>query len=188
MKELLTVSAALCLGSFGWGMVRHFRREGPVTRAMKSTALLGVTCAALQFVGLFWHLRGCPAAALPLYGASFALFWWAVRVSRRKLAACGQGVTTQEILQTGPYRFIRHPFYTAYDLAWIGGFVATGGWPLALAVLVMGSIYEHSAREEEAGFAAGPLAPEYRDYATRTGKYLPRPRSLAKLVARSTAA
>jgi protein-S-isoprenylcysteine O-methyltransferase Ste14 len=171
---ILCIAASICFVSFGWGMVKHFHRVGTPTRAMLATALLGVISASLQISALVHKRPPYPKIALGFYAASAVLFWWAVRVTRGKLAACGQGRTSQGIVVEGPYRYIRHPFYTSYNLTWIAGFVATGWWLLALTAILMAFIYERSAREEERGFLAGPLANEYRDYMRRAGRYAPR--------------
>jgi protein-S-isoprenylcysteine O-methyltransferase Ste14 len=115
-----------------------------------------------------------PSVAIALYGISAALFWWAVGVTRGKLAACGQKCVSPVVLEKGPYRVLRHPFYTAYNLTWLAGFAATGWWPIAITAFVMAVLYERSAREEERGFLNSALAAEYRKYRLRAGKYLPR--------------
>lgn len=39
------------------------------------------------------------------------------------------------LVDGGPYRYIRHPFYTAYIVVWFAGVVATAnGWLMASAL------------------------------------------------------
>jgi protein-S-isoprenylcysteine O-methyltransferase Ste14 len=166
--------ALFCFASFAWAMNCHFRRAGGPSRAMIITALLAAACAILQLVVLAQRQLPHPIAAVALYGSGSALFWWAVAVTRGKLAACGQGWVSPEVVTAGPYRLVRHPFYTAYNMVWAAGFAATAWWPLALAAVVMVIRYDQAAREEEQGFATGALAEEYAAYRRRTGKYLPR--------------
>ncbi len=173
MQPLLIILAVVCFGSFAWGMIMHFTVKEVPTAGMKLVAALGAGNVALQFTGLRFHLNGCVRIAAVIYLLAAALFWSAVRVSRAKLAACGQGATSTVVLRNGPYRYIRHPFYTSYNLAWIAGFVAADWWPLLLASITMGTLYEHFARLEERDFAAGPLGREYTAYKNGTGKYLP---------------
>jgi protein-S-isoprenylcysteine O-methyltransferase Ste14 len=116
--------------------------------------------------------------ALLLYALAVTLFWFAIAATRgRKLAACFQGRVSPSIVHTGPYRAIRHPFYTAYSLVWVGGFAATGWWPLAAIALFMAVLYACTARAEEAGFLDSPLQSEYGAYMETTGRFLPRIRS-----------
>ena len=172
--RLLLCLALFCLASFTWAMIGHFRRVGRPSQAMIATALLAAACAILQLIVLSQRPLPHPIAAVALYGFGAALFWWAVAVTRGKLAACGQGCVSPEVVTAGPYRLVRHPFYTAYNTIWAAGFAATAWWPLALAAVVMAVRYDQAAREEERGFAAGALAEEYAAYRRRTGKYLPR--------------
>jgi protein-S-isoprenylcysteine O-methyltransferase Ste14 len=170
---ILTASAACCFCSFGWGMVCHFRRLGKPSRAM---ILTGLAATGFAIVNLFaLGLRPCrfmlPAVAL--YASSAVLFWWSVRVTRQKLAACGQGSVSKEVVSDGPYRFIRHPFYTSYNLAWIAGFLATGWCLLAFVALLMALLYDRFATEEERGLLLSGLGASYERYRSRTGKYLP---------------
>jgi len=167
-------AAVFCLAGFGWGMARHFRRSGPPTGTMLAVALCALVSAGLNIFGLSERTIPHPAIAVSIYAAGAVLFWWAVSVSRGKLAACGQGCVSCELLAAGPYRFVRHPFYTAYNLVWWAGFIATGWWLLGLSAVAMAAIYERCAREEERGFLSGPLREQYRRYAFRTGRYFPK--------------
>jgi protein-S-isoprenylcysteine O-methyltransferase Ste14 len=155
-------------------MVWHFRRIGKPTRGMALIGITALVCATLQIGALEDRPPWQPQAAFALYAASALLFWWAVAVTRGQLAACGQGYISTRIITRGPYRWIRHPFYTAYNLTWIAGFVSSGWWPLAPIAILMAFLYERAARDEERGFLAGALAAEYREYRQRAGRYLPR--------------
>jgi protein-S-isoprenylcysteine O-methyltransferase Ste14 len=157
-----------------WGMARHFRRVGKPTGAMAATGLLAAALGVLQLVSIGRGDRMFPIAGLVLYCVSASLFWWAVSVTRGKLAACGQGCVSGAILRKGPYRLIRHPFYVSYNLMWIAGFAATGWWVLIVSAAVMACLYDGFARAEERGFIESSLAGEYREYQLATGRYWPR--------------
>ncbi len=166
--------AGVCFASFGWGMAWHFQRAGRPSKTMLLTGVLALICTIIQVTALFRLPPKWPFAAIMLYAAGLALFWSAVRVSHHKLAVCGQTTAPPSSLITkGPYRFIRHPFYTSYNLVWIAGFVATGWPPSLLPIFIMPIIYEWCARQEERLFAAGPLAMDYLAYRRQTGRYLP---------------
>jgi protein-S-isoprenylcysteine O-methyltransferase Ste14 len=171
---LLFLVAVFCFASFAWGMIWHFGRNGKPSRAMIVTASLAQVSLILQLLALYQRPILFPGIALLLYITSVILFWWAVCVTRRKLAACGQGAVSSQLVTLGPYRVIRHPFYTSYNLAWFAGFAATGWWPLAVCAAVMAYRYEAAVREEEQGFSTSALAGDYEHYKRETGKYLPR--------------
>ena len=174
MWNVVRLCALVCFASFGWGMARHIRREGPPSGALVLSGILALISAVAHVTALFTMPLKYPAAAIPLYLLSCALFWWAVAVTRGKLAACWQRPVSATVVMEGPYRFIRHPFYLAYDLTWVAGLVATGWWPLAATVLAMATVYEAAARQEERSLALGPLAMQYASYKTTVGRYWPR--------------
>ncbi len=78
-------------------------------------------------------------------------------------------------MEHGPYRFVRHPFYCSYLLAWAAGFVATAQTWLLPTVAVMLVIYVRAAKLEEEKFTRSPLAGTYERYRSRTGLFLPNP-------------
>lgn len=168
------ILALACFLSFGWGMACHFRRIGKPAAWMRVTASLAIPFALLNLAALFSRDLRFPVSASVLYAASLSLFWSSVSVSKGALAACGQSNVSSCLVTRGPYRFVRHPFYLSYDLAWIAGFIATAWWPLIVIAIVMASLYERFVIEEERGFLDGALAQEYSAYKNRTGKYLPR--------------
>lgn len=84
----------------------------------------------------------------------------------------------QVVARNGPYRFVRHPFYTANLLIDVSIAVMSGWWPLMVALPVWWLlVYVPVMREEERHLSA--LFPEiYPDYARRLPRLFPRRRPL----------
>jgi protein-S-isoprenylcysteine O-methyltransferase Ste14 len=111
-------------------------------------------------------------AGLILMVAGLALRWYSIRVLGTSFTC---EVTTrpgQEVVQSGPYRWVRHPSYT-------GGLITVLGLLLccvnlvslaALAVAVAG--YAYRIRVEERALATN-LGPAYIDYMLRTKRLIP---------------
>lgn len=119
---------------------------------------------------------GRAAAALALLGAAVMLFLWATWTNRaRKLALAFAGKPPEHVQTRGPYRLVRHPFYTSYLLAFLGGGLAAGTLWLVPAIAAGIVTYWRAARAEERAFAQSALAEAYRRYASRVGMFLPRP-------------
>ncbi len=80
-----------------------------------------------------------------------------------------------ELVTTGPYRWIRNPLYTAGGLLFASlGLLSASWFLLAGAALALVLVRLRLPREEaelEARFG-----PQYREYAARTGRFLPRVR------------
>lgn len=78
------------------------------------------------------------------------------------------------LIQDGPYKYMRNPFYTAYLLGYAAPlFIHFDEVYLALyAVLFV--IYLNIIKTEEQKFESSPLASEYARYKRRTGRLFPR--------------
>jgi protein-S-isoprenylcysteine O-methyltransferase Ste14 len=77
------------------------------------------------------------------------------------------------IIRKGPYRWIRHPIYLSYSLAWSAAPVATHNPVLALSAVVMIVCYVLSAREEERRMTLGLLKDEYTEWQKQTWRLIP---------------
>jgi protein-S-isoprenylcysteine O-methyltransferase Ste14 len=77
------------------------------------------------------------------------------------------------LVTTGPYRFVRHPFYLAFAVAVVGGSLVTANWFLFLAgLLPFGFLLARTPIEEEN--LVERFGAPYRDYMRTTGRFLPR--------------
>jgi protein-S-isoprenylcysteine O-methyltransferase Ste14 len=77
------------------------------------------------------------------------------------------------VFSGGPYRWIRHPFYLSYSIAWFAGVVALADRRLLLTPLVMLGFYAAAAYREERQMLRGPAAAEYRAYRRQAGVLIP---------------
>ena len=170
-----------------WGIYRHFLVKDRVEPAMKLTSALSL--AALSwFLFERWHhgallssvAPGNDSAALVLLAGFMLLFWWTVAVTRdQRLTLAFSRDQPQFICTTGPYRWLRHPFYTSYIVFWVAVAIGAGVWGFWLVPIAMLMIYWRAIRLEEAKFAASPLSSQYENYKPYTVKVLAafRPRS-----------
>lgn len=103
------------------------------------------------------------------------LFRWGLRsIARKNLGLAFSGVVPPVVVEHGPYRFVRHPLYTAYSIFWLSCAYLTGSyWVAALAGSVL-ALYALAARSEERDILRSNLGPAYRDYRRRTGLLFPR--------------
>jgi protein-S-isoprenylcysteine O-methyltransferase Ste14 len=174
------VAALTCVSafsSFGWGILYFFEKPSGLTWRAASVAVLG-----LFFGG--WHLHAIATSTMSWWQvamgmaaqlASAAIFWSAVRACRRhRLTAIFETDVPVRLVQDGPYRHVRHPFYASYTIFWLGGWVASGSDVALLSLAVMGAIYATGAREEERKFMRSPLAERYAAYQQRVGRWLPK--------------
>ena len=170
------------LTSFAWGMRKFFVQPSGSTSGMKLISGCGFAFAVLHFAAILWRDSVTEERAFVaglLYVWSLGLFWWAISAnSATRLSAIFSDDVPVHLVDKGPYRFIRHPFYSAYLLAWMAGPIATARWWLIPTVVVMAVIYWKAAASEEEKFSRSSLAAEYQSYRARTPLLVPNPMRL----------
>ena len=126
-----------------------------------------------SFTGPFERRMAIPG--LTGLAGSIALFEWARRSVKGKVFSYIFSNDTPEFLWTsGPYTYIRNPFYASYLLSYFAAAIMFPG-VVSLAVVIGMTIYFNlAARLEERKFERSPLAPEYNVYRRRTGRFIPR--------------
>lgn len=83
-------------------------------------------------------------------------------------------VTRREhsLVTTGPYRFVRHPFYLAFFVGMIGFGLSTANWfLLATALVPAGFLFVRTPIEEAKLIER--FGDDYRHYMAKTGRFLP---------------
>jgi protein-S-isoprenylcysteine O-methyltransferase Ste14 len=114
------------------------------------------------------------AAGLGLWALGLAVGLWAARAMGGYGAISGVTVDHQ-LVSDGPYRYVRHPIYTAIIAITVGTTLVFRSY-LLLVVSAL-SIYTHlwwAAAEEKLLSSPEGLGDDYRSYASRTGRFLPR--------------
>lgn len=78
------------------------------------------------------------------------------------------------LLNKGPYKYIRHPFYSAYLLNYLG--IALGSNNLLSFFIFLGIyfLYLRAAKQEEGKFLSSALCGEYLKYQAATGRFSPK--------------
>jgi protein-S-isoprenylcysteine O-methyltransferase Ste14 len=90
------------------------------------------------------------------------------------------GIARQgELITDGPFRYVRHPIYALSRLLMACSLVVVPTWPMLALALVHFGLTELKARHEELHLSSVHGA-AYRDYVARTGRFLPRPRSMQR--------
>ena len=139
-------------------------------------AFVGTGTVAVWFLGLYREIRlanGIVAACILI--ASIALYEWARATiwGRRFGVGWGEHVP-EELCESGPYRFVRHPIYLSYMLAFLAPLVALPYWSTAASFVANVTLFSYAARDDERVIDASPLAREYAAYRARAGRFWPR--------------
>jgi len=173
----VTILSWSIFGQHVWATRRHFV-PSPLEGGARFLVAL-VWASVFGFTILLWI--GSQPIFVRIVGfaielLSLALFRWAITASRQaQLRFAFDPSGPHSLLQDGPYRHIRHPFYSSYLLFWAGWAVATWS-PLALpSMAAFVAIYISAARGEERRFAATNMSQDYLDYRRRAGLFWPVP-------------
>jgi protein-S-isoprenylcysteine O-methyltransferase Ste14 len=179
------LSIVLCLvlvAPFQW-----FTVAGAKTFKRAQLRDAGATWGQLSFLsgtvvilwtGLFHILpweRALPGALIAILAMS--LYEWTRRtVFGRSFYVGLAGEVPDEVCKSGPYRYLRHPFYVSYLLAFVGMIVALPTLIAAVVFALNVLLFVYMALDDERTLARSPLAAAYNAYKARTGIFLLLPR------------
>jgi protein-S-isoprenylcysteine O-methyltransferase Ste14 len=175
--DLLTSAVGvIVVGQYTFVGKAHFASEKMPRGALLISVVVLIT--TFLFLYLTWTQSAplwAQAIGLVLQVFSWWMFWQAIKASRNaRLRLAFDESGPQQLVTTGPYRYLRHPFYTSYVIFWAGWTLALFQ-PIALvpfAMLVV--IYVTAALGEERWFGTSPMAAEYEAYRRKTGFFWPK--------------
>lgn len=111
--------------------------------------------------------------ALALYCAGLALRWYAIIHLGRFFTVDVAIAEGHRVIDTGPYRFVRHPSYAGALLAFAGlGLLTGNAFSLALFLVPIAGAYLYRIRIEEAALRQG-IGEAYVAYSARTARLVP---------------
>jgi protein-S-isoprenylcysteine O-methyltransferase Ste14 len=116
------------------------------------------------------------AIGLVLMAVGIAIRWWAIIVLGRFFTPDVRVQPDQPVIDSGPYRWVRHPSYSGLIICFVGFGLALGNW-LSLAALLVLPIagLEVRMRAEERALLAS-LGEPYRQFCASRPRLFPRPR------------
>ena len=105
--------------------------------------------------------------------AGVAFRWWAIAALGKSFTFDVAVLSGQKVVDSGPYRYIRHPSYTGALMTQLGIALALGNWAGLLALMVcMAIAYAYRISVEEQALAAA-LGEPYKQYMQRTYRLVP---------------
>jgi protein-S-isoprenylcysteine O-methyltransferase Ste14 len=160
------------------------RREGASARDRGSYALF-FACLTPGIVVLAFSFKLAPGARIEpsvvslligeaVFLVGIGLRLWSIRTLGEYFTVTVQTEPHQRVIESGPYRFVRHPSYSAIALYAIGAGLIVGNW-LGLAGMVVLTLVPLAYRihiEEQA--LTADLGDTYRSYAARHKRLIPK--------------
>lgn len=102
-----------------------------------------------------------------------AMRQWAIAVLGRYFSTSVRAVEGHRIVESGPYRVVRHPSYTGAIVTVVGIGLAGGSWEGVLVTLgLAAAVYGYRIHVEER-FLMAQFGPEYLAYRQRTKAVIP---------------
>lgn len=168
---------------WGWRRVKSAQRgERVLPRILKYWLPLAIAVWLIGpdrwFHGTWLGERMYPAwlgtallgALLAWAGVAFAC--WARYVLGRNWSSVVQVKQDHELIQRGPYRFVRHPIYTGLLLAFFGTGMAIGEWRGPICVAIVAVSFWFKLRLEER-WMRDNFGAAYEQYMQRTKALIP---------------
>lgn len=126
------------------------------------------------------HAAAIPDGRWPIFAGGLLLMSAGIAIRQWAVALLGQFFTTdvrvhpgQTVVETGPYRWVRHPSYTGMIMTFVGIGLALGNWA-ALAVLALVPTAGLIVRiRVEEGVLLDSLGEPYRRFAASRPHLLP---------------
>jgi protein-S-isoprenylcysteine O-methyltransferase len=172
------------ISEVGLAIARRSRSSNSLAADRSSLLLLWVVIViSMTFAYSFaytlpWGRLGAATAplgavGLVLFVAGLALRWYAIAYLGRFFTVNVAIASDHRVIDTGPYRYVRHPSYAGALLAFLGLGLCLGNWASILCTVVPPfCVFLWRMRVEEAALVAG-LGPEYREYMGRTQRLIP---------------
>ena len=158
-----------------------FREEGLLTAvALRSSGLalmLSVAAYVLDPRWMRWSSLEMPAglrwSGAGLGAVSLPLILWVFRAIGKNITPTVETREKHELVTSGPYRWVRHPLYTAGTSFFVSLSLVAANWFMGLATLsVLVMLIVRLPKEEEKLIER--FGDEYREYMKRTGRLLPK--------------
>lgn len=172
---LVTLVSGAVVAAYGWSVRNHFVSD--IMPAGARLIALAVAASTVLMLVLIWFTSQplwAQIAGLAIQLFSARIFYAAIVASRQaRLRFVFDPEHPHSLVDQGPYRIVRHPFYVSYSIFWFGWAIATWS-PFAIpSVIVLIWLYVSAARLEERNFEASSLSSEYAAYKARTNFFVP---------------
>jgi protein-S-isoprenylcysteine O-methyltransferase Ste14 len=100
------------------------------------------------------------------------LMYWTLSNLGKNLTDTVVRRSNATLVTTGPYRWVRHPFYTTVGLLLLAATLLTANWLVGLLSSIVLALLVRRTSKEEQKLAEG--FDDYRQYMATTGRFLPK--------------
>ncbi len=176
ITAILILSYTLAVSSLVWARFTFFEVR---SRQTKLSALAYDPIVVAHISATYYYLVKMGAATevsaiigSAIYILALLLFWWAINTAKSLNFAFGN--FNGQIITSGPFRFVRHPFYVSYFFIWLTSTLLFNSVILWITLLYLVAFYVSSAKSEEKAILSSRQACEYQAYCQQVNMFLPR--------------
>lgn len=119
------------------------------------------------------HGQAVPGVAVVLFATGLVLRWWAIVTLGRFFTVDVTIEKDHQLVERGPFRWVRHPSYTGVLLAFLGWALTLRNWAAILVVLVPIFVAFIRRMNVEEDALARALGDKYQEYMRRTNRLIP---------------
>jgi protein-S-isoprenylcysteine O-methyltransferase Ste14 len=166
----------------GGGIIPLLRRGGVLTRRRDRGSLLLIFISIVVSLSVAFSFAAAGIAMLPTWAfypgivlmvGGIAFRQWAIAVLGRFFSMAVRVQKNQTVVDTGPYRYVRHPSYTGLLTIFVGLGLALQSWGAVLVLaLIFSIVWGYRIRVEERSLIA-QLGEAYASYSRRTKRLIP---------------
>ena len=163
-----------------WGLALLVARRGSTGRTavkVDPVARLGNVLQVATYVPVLFG-GGTPNLITRIISIAFCatatvFTWWAVRHLRGYWKAQASLFADHKLVQTGPYRILRHPIYFSMLLLLIGTHLGRTPWPIFAVCFVLFVVGAEIRTRSEDRLLAGRFGEEFQTYRSSVSGYIP---------------
>ncbi len=157
------------------------REEGPASKLAGLLGMVGFLAILVYVINpgwLAWASLSLPTwlrwGGVGVALAGFALLQWAQNTMGKNWSDTPRMMKEQALVTGGPYRWVRHPIYTAFLLILGATCFISANWLIGLCWLGMTTLEIMSRIGFEEALMLEYFGDQYREYMKHTGRFLPK--------------
>jgi protein-S-isoprenylcysteine O-methyltransferase Ste14 len=146
-------------------------------RLLAAVGMLGLLAFMIDPMWMAWSSVPLPVwlrwAGVAIGVLAALLLTWTFRSIGKNITDTVVTRKEHSLVMTGPYRWVRHPFYVAFALAMLANSLVTANWYVfAIGAVVFLLLVIRTSKEEEKLIER--FGDDYRQYMVTTGRFWPR--------------
>ena len=187
-QAVMTALIAVAYYAIDFALMARYDRDRPPQKSGRNwrytlfilAIAAALICQPIIAPGLSLHIQADWAVWIQMFGIALAglgltIHVWARVHLGRFYAERVEVIDGHQVIDTGPYAYVRHPVILSFFLIVIGLFLINPALPTALMVIYTYGDFSGAARKEEQKLSR---LPGYSDYLLSTPRFFPNVRQV----------